>query len=88
MTREDGDRQRAAARTLLKASPPPVGRSGSGSNPASGAHGTVTMLGATEERGAPCRQMRFSVAPRGTARPVEPTFTLGRIRDGSRKIAG
>jgi surface antigen len=87
MTKEDGARQRAAARTLLNASPPPVGRSETWSNPASGAHGTVTMIGVSEEKGLPCREMRFSVTSRGSTRPVDLTFTLCRTRDGSWKIA-
>jgi hypothetical protein len=43
MTREDLDRQRAAARSLLDKEPPPVGASASWSNPQSGARGRVTM---------------------------------------------
>jgi surface antigen len=87
MTREDLDHQRASTQALLEAEPPPVGRSREWHNTETGAHGTVTMLRAFENRGAPCRAMRYAVMTRGRGQPVETTFTLCRTADGEWKIA-
>jgi surface antigen len=88
MTREDLDRQRAAAQSLLDKEPPPVGASASWSNPKSGARGRVTMVNARDARGrSPCRRMRYEVSTRGAAGPADMTFTVCRMPDGAWKIA-
>jgi surface antigen len=88
MTREDLDRQRAAARSLLDKEPPPVGANTSWSNPKSGARGTVTMLDARDVRGrSPCRRMRYEVSTRRATEPVEIDFTACRMPDGKWKAA-
>ena len=88
MTREDLDRQRAAARSLLDKEPPPVGASASWSNPKSGARGRVTMVDAREARGrSPCRRMRYEVSTRGATGPVDIGFTVCRMPDGAWKAA-
>ena len=87
-TREDLDRQRAAARSLLRTDPPPVGRSEAWSNPKSGARGTVTMLGASQLQGLPCREMRYTIETPRAVRPVDVTFTVCRTADGAWKVAG
>lgn len=88
MTREDLDHQRAAAELLLDAEPPPVGRSQAWQNAQTGTHGTVTMIRASEARGAPCRTMRYAVVTRGAGQPAEVTFTLCRTADREWRIAG
>ena len=89
MTREDLDRQRAAAQSLLDKEPPPVGASASWSNPKSGARGRVTMVNARDARGrSPCRRMRYEVSTRGAAGPADMTFTVCRMPDGAWKTAG
>ena len=88
MTREDLDRQRAAAQSLLDKEPPPVGASASWSNPKSGARGRVTMANARDARGrSPCRRMRYEVSTRGAAGPADMTFTVCRMPDGAWKTA-
>ena len=88
MTREDLDRQRAAARSLLDKEPPPVGASASWSNPKSGARGRVTMVNARDARGrSPCRRMRYEVSTGGAAGPADMTFTVCRMPDGAWKTA-
>ena len=88
MTREDLDRQRAAAQSLLDKEPPPVGASASWSNPKSGARGRVTMVNARDARGrSPCRRMRYEVSTRGAAGPADMTFTICRMPDGAWKTA-
>ena len=88
MTREDLDRQRAAARSLLDKEPPPVGASASWSNPKPGARGRVTMVNARDARGrSPCRRMRYEVSTRGAAGPADMTFTVCRMPDGAWKTA-
>ena len=88
MTREDLDRQRAAAQSLLDKEPPPVGASASWSNPQSGARGRVTMVNARDARGrSPCRRMRYEVSTRGAAGPADMTFTVCRMPDGAWKTA-
>ena len=88
MTREDFDRQRAAAQSLLDKEPPPVGASASWSNPKSGARGRVTMVNARDARGrSPCRRMRYEVSTRGAAGPADMTFTVCRMPDGAWKTA-
>jgi surface antigen len=88
MTREDLDRQRAAAQSLLDKEPPPVGASASWSNPKSGARGRVTMVNARDARGrSPCRRMRYEVSTRGAAGPADMTFTVCRMPDGAWKTA-
>ena len=88
MTREDLDRQRAAAQSLLDKEPPPVGASASWSNPKSGARGRVTMVNARDARGrSPCRRMRYEVSMRGAAGPADMTFTVCRMPDGAWKTA-
>jgi surface antigen len=88
MTREDLDRQRAAAQSLLDKEPPPVGASASWSNPKSGARGRVTMVNARDARvRSPCRRMRYEVSTRGAAGPADMTFTVCRMPDGAWKIA-
>lgn len=88
MTREDFDHQRAAAEALLDADPPPVGRSQAWQNAQTGALGTVTMVNASELRGAPCRTLRYAVVTRGAGQPTETTFTLCRTADREWRIAG
>ena len=88
MTREDLDRQGAAAQSLLDKEPPPVGASASWSNPKSGARGRVTMVNARDARGrSPCRRMRYEVSTRGAAGPADMTFTVCRMPDGAWKTA-
>ena len=89
MTREDLDRQRAAAQSLLDKEPPPVGASASWSNPKSGARGRVTMVNARDARGrSPCRRMRYEVSmDDGAAGPADMTFTVCRMPDGAWKTA-
>ena len=88
MTREDLDRQRAAAQPLLDKEPPPVGASASWSNPKSGARGRVTMVNARDARGrSPCRRMRYEVSTRGAAGPADMSFTVCRMPDGAWKTA-
>ena len=88
MTREDLDRQRAAAQSLLDKEPPPVGASASWSNPKSGARGRVTMVNARDARGrSPCRRMRYEVSTGGAAGPADMTFTVCRMPDGAWKTA-
>jgi surface antigen len=88
MTREDLDRQRAAAQSLLDKEPPPVGASASWSNPQSGARGRVTMVNARDARGrSPCRRMRYEVSRGGAAGPADMTFTVCRMPDGAWKTA-
>jgi surface antigen len=87
-TKEDMDRQRAATRSLLRTEPPPVGQSESWSNPKSGAHGTVTMLGASQRRGLPCREMRYTITTARAVSPLEVNFTVCRMPDGAWKLAG
>jgi hypothetical protein len=87
LTEADLLAQRDAARRLLHAEPPPVGRSEEWSNPRSGARGTVTLLGASELRGMPCRRVRFQVATPRAREPFDMTYTLCRVADGSWKIA-
>ena len=89
MTKEDFDRQRAAAQSLLDKEPPPVGASASWSNPKSGARGRVTMVDARDARGrSPCRRMRYEVSTRGAAGPADMAFTVCRMPDGAWKTAG
>jgi surface antigen len=88
MTREDLDRQREAARSLLEKEPPPVGARASWANPRSGTRGTVTMINARDAGGrSPCRRMRYEVSTRGAAAPVDFTFTACRMPDGTWKAA-
>ena len=88
MTKEDRDRQRAAAQSLLEKEPPPVGASAAWSNPKSGARGRVTLINARDARGrSPCRRMRYEVSTRGSADPADMTFTICRVPDGTWKAA-
>src|SRR5689334_18420953 len=88
MTKEDQDRQRAAARSLLGKEPPPVGEHASWSNPKSGARGTVTMLDARDVRGrSPCRRMRYEISTHRAKAPLDIDFTVCRMPDGNWKAA-
>ena len=87
LTEDDLRAQRDAVQRLLRAAPPPVGRSEEWSNPRSGAHGTVTLLGTSELRSMPCRRIRFHVVTPRAIEPYDLAFTICRVADGSWKVA-
>jgi len=88
MTKDDLDRQRAAAQSLLGKEPPPVGENASWSNPKTGARGTVTMVDARDVRGrSPCRRIRYEVSTHRVKKPVDIDFTVCRAPDGKWKAA-
>jgi surface antigen len=88
MTRADIDLQREAARSLLEMEPAPIGQRRDWQNPETGARGRVTLLSASQRRGAPCRALRYVVMTQASANPVEMTFTLCRIGNDDWKIVG
>jgi len=87
LTEADLHAQRDAVRRLLRPEPPPVGRGEDWSNPRSGARGTVTLVGASERRGMPCRRVRYHVTTRRAAEPFDVELTLCRVAPDSWKIA-
>ena len=50
--------------------------------------GTVTMLGASQRRGLPCREMRYTITTARAVSPLEVNFTVCRMPDGAWKLAG
>ena len=88
MTKDDLDRQRAAAQSLLGKEPPPVGENASWSNPKTSTRGTVTMVDARDARGrSPCRRIRYEVSTDRVKEPVNIDFTVCRAPDGKWKAA-
>ena len=88
MTKEDLNRQRAAAQSLLGKEPPPVGENAPWSNPKTGTRGTVTMVDARDARGrSPCRRLRYEVSTDRVKEPVNIDFTVCRAPDGKWKAA-
>ena len=86
MTKEDLNRQRAAAQSLLGKEPPPVGENASWSNPKTGARGTVTMVDARDVRArSPCQRIRYEVSTHRVKEPVDIDFTVCRAPDGKWK---
>lgn len=84
MTNEDFQIQRSTAVNLLNSGQ--VGNSREWSNPRSGAQGEVSLLSDLQERGMPCRQMRYAFVTRGAARQTEAVLKACRSADGIWKI--
>ena len=85
LSQEDAQYQRNAALGLLNTDPPRIGQSSEWKNPRSGAHGTVTMLQASQKRGLPCRTMRYVVDASRVAEPLDLTVTLCKTSAGDWK---
>lgn len=85
LNREDAQYQRSAALGLLNTDPPQIGQTSEWKNPRSGAHGTVTMLQASQKRGLPCRTMRYVVDASRVAEPMDLTVTLCKTSTGTWK---
>jgi hypothetical protein len=85
LNREDAQYQRSAALGLLNTDPPQIGQTSEWTNPRSGAHGTVTMLQASQKRGLPCRTMRYVVDASRVAEPMDLTVTLCKTSTGTWK---
>jgi surface antigen len=85
LSKEDAQYQRNAALGLLDTDPPQIGQSSEWKNPRSGAHGTVTMLQASQKRGLPCRTMRYVVDASRVAESMDLTVTLCKTSTGAWK---
>ncbi|HWL83211.1 MAG TPA: hypothetical protein VNR89_19850 [Roseomonas sp.] len=84
LSRSDLDRQSAAANKLLQATPPPVGRSETWTNPATGRSGNITLLDTSQGRRGPCRRLQFEVTGREDATSY--VFKLCQVSGGQWKI--
>lgn len=86
MTEEDRHLAEQASARIYQAAAPSIGTSETWHNPATGNHGTVTLVGFREYQGLPCRTLRHMLELKGRDKPIELVLNRCRTEDGQWKL--